>query len=71
MDHHHRRNRDGRDRLRVQGRDPGSLRRPGSRGIEALTCQPPTLEELFLSQYRDAIGTDEKVQEEVQEEVSA
>jgi ABC-2 type transport system ATP-binding protein len=22
-------------------------------GIAALTCQPPTLEELFLSQYRD------------------
>lgn len=27
--------------------------RLGTHGIEALTCQPPTLEELFLSQYRD------------------
>ena len=33
------------------------LQRLGTHGIEALTCQPPTLEELFLSQYRDAIGT--------------
>ena len=31
------------------------LQRLGARGIEALTCQPPTLEELFLSQYRDAL----------------
>jgi ABC-2 type transport system ATP-binding protein len=29
------------------------LQRLGAHGIEALTCQPPTLEELFLSQYRD------------------
>jgi ABC-2 type transport system ATP-binding protein len=27
--------------------------RLGEHGIAALTCQPPTLEELFLSQYRD------------------
>jgi ABC-2 type transport system ATP-binding protein len=32
------------------------LRRLGAHGIEALTCQPPTLEELFLSQYRDTVG---------------
>jgi ABC-2 type transport system ATP-binding protein len=32
------------------------LRRLGEHGIEALTCQPPTLEELFLSQYRDALA---------------
>jgi ABC-2 type transport system ATP-binding protein len=32
------------------------LQRLGAHGIEALTCQPPTLEELFLSQYRDALG---------------
>lgn len=31
------------------------LQRLGTHGIEALTCQPPTLEELFLSQYRDAL----------------
>ena len=29
------------------------VQRLGTHGIEALTCQPPTLEELFLSQYRD------------------
>ena len=29
--------------------------RLGPHGIEALTCQPPTLEELFLSQYRDEL----------------
>ena len=29
--------------------------RLGTHGIEALTCQPPTLEELFLSQYRDEL----------------
>lgn len=29
------------------------LTRLGTQGILALTCQPPTLEELFLSQYRD------------------
>jgi ABC-2 type transport system ATP-binding protein len=28
------------------------VRRLGDHGIAALTCQPPTLEELFLSQYR-------------------
>ncbi len=32
------------------------LQRLGGHGIEALTCQPPTLEELFLSQYRDALA---------------
>jgi ABC-2 type transport system ATP-binding protein len=31
------------------------LQRLGAHGIEALTCQPPTLEELFLSQYREDI----------------
>jgi ABC-2 type transport system ATP-binding protein len=31
------------------------LGRLGGHGIEAVTCQPPTLEELFLSQYHDAI----------------
>jgi ABC-2 type transport system ATP-binding protein len=41
------------------------LQRLGSHGIEALTCQPPTLEELFLSQYRDAIDPGQKVEEEV------
>jgi ABC-2 type transport system ATP-binding protein len=29
------------------------LRRLDAHGIQALTCQPPTLEELFLSQYRE------------------
>ncbi|SDP30968.1 ABC-2 type transport system ATP-binding protein [Pedococcus dokdonensis] len=33
------------------------LQRLGGHGIQALTCQPPTLEELFLSQYRDDLGT--------------
>ena len=32
------------------------LHRLGAHGIQALTCQPPTLEELFLSQYRDDLG---------------
>ncbi|HET7279534.1 MAG TPA: ABC transporter ATP-binding protein [Dermatophilaceae bacterium] len=32
--------------------------RLGAHGIEALTCQPPTLEELFLSQYRDDVSAD-------------
>jgi ABC-2 type transport system ATP-binding protein len=32
--------------------------RLGPHGIEALTCQPPTLEELFLSQYRDDDSAD-------------
>ena len=32
------------------------LRNLGGRGIRAITCQPPTLEELFLSQYRDDLG---------------
>jgi ABC-2 type transport system ATP-binding protein len=31
--------------------------RLGAHQIEALTCQPPTLEELFLSQYRDDVAT--------------
>jgi ABC-2 type transport system ATP-binding protein len=30
--------------------------RLGAHGIAALTCQPPTLEELFLSQYRDDLA---------------
>ena len=42
------------------------LQRLGTHGIEALTCQPPTLEELFLSQYRDALP-----EAAPQEEVSA
>ena len=33
------------------------VQRLGAHGIEALTCQPPTLEELFLSQYRDDLST--------------
>ncbi|WP_457252604.1 ATP-binding cassette domain-containing protein [Pedococcus sp. P5_B7] len=42
------------------------LQRLGAHGIEALTCQPPTLEELFLSQYRDALtGSGPGVKEEV------
>jgi ABC-2 type transport system ATP-binding protein len=32
------------------------VQRLGSHGIQALTCQPPTLEELFLPQYRDDLG---------------
>ena len=40
------------------------LQRLGAHGIEALTCQPPTLEELFLSQYRDTL-TDPAPREEV------
>ena len=39
--------------------------RLGGHGILALTCQPPTLEELFLSQYRDDLGTPSPVGEEV------
>ena len=39
------------------------LQRLGAHGIEALTCQPPTLEELFLSQYHDAL--DDTLKEEV------
>jgi ABC-2 type transport system ATP-binding protein len=31
--------------------------RLGGYGIQALTCQPPTLEELFLSQYRDDLAS--------------
>jgi ABC-2 type transport system ATP-binding protein len=31
------------------------LQQLGTHGIESLTCQPPTLEELFLSQYREDI----------------
>jgi ABC-2 type transport system ATP-binding protein len=42
------------------------LRRLDSHGIAAITCQPPTLEELFLSQYRDEVTTaDEAPKEEV------
>jgi ABC-2 type transport system ATP-binding protein len=33
------------------------LQRLGTHGIEALTCQPPTLEELFLSQYSDDLSS--------------
>ena len=33
------------------------VQRLGAHGIQALTCQPPTLEELFLSQYRDDLAT--------------
>ena len=33
------------------------VQRLGAHGILALTCQPPTLEELFLSQYRDDAST--------------
>jgi len=32
------------------------VQRLGAHGIRALTCQPPTLEELFLSQYRDDLA---------------
>ncbi|HEV7146322.1 MAG TPA: ABC transporter ATP-binding protein [Pedococcus sp.] len=34
------------------------VQRLGTHGIQALTCQPPTLEELFLSQYRDDLATE-------------
>jgi ABC-2 type transport system ATP-binding protein len=34
------------------------VQRLGTHGIQALTCQPPTLEELFLSQYRANPSTD-------------
>jgi len=40
--------------------------RLGAHGIEALTSQPPTLEELFLSQYRDTFAGEQR-----REEVSA
>jgi ABC-2 type transport system ATP-binding protein len=40
--------------------------RLGTHGIQALTCQPPTLEELFLSQYRDDLAVTP-----AEEEVSA
>ena len=33
------------------------VQRLGAHGIRALTVQPPTLEELFLSQYRDDLAT--------------
>lgn len=32
------------------------VQRLAAHGIQALTCQPPTLEELFLSQYRDDVS---------------
>jgi ABC-2 type transport system ATP-binding protein len=51
------------------------LQRLGGHGIEALTCQPPTLEELFLSQYREALtpdsGTDVTPGSNPREEVPA
>ncbi len=31
------------------------LQRLGTLGIQAITCQPPTLEELFLAQYREEV----------------
>ena len=34
------------------------LQRLGVHGIEALTCQPPTLEQLFLSQYSDDLAVE-------------
>ena len=47
--------------LSVETSEVGSvLQRLGDHGIEALTCQPPTLEELFLSQYRDDITADSR-----------
>ncbi|WP_460931978.1 ABC transporter ATP-binding protein [Phycicoccus ginsengisoli] len=39
--------------------------RLGAFGIEALTCQPPTLEELFLSQYREDLSAAPAQGEEV------
>ena len=39
--------------------------RLGAHGIQALTCQPPTLEELFLSQYRDDVTAGDGTREEV------
>jgi ABC-2 type transport system ATP-binding protein len=40
--------------LSVETRATGPvLERLGRHGIESITCQPPTLEELFLSQYRE------------------
>jgi ABC-2 type transport system ATP-binding protein len=41
------------------------VQRLGAHGILALTCQPPTLEELFLSQYRDDVGAAPSRGEEV------
>ncbi|WP_345503712.1 ABC transporter ATP-binding protein [Pedococcus ginsenosidimutans] len=41
------------------------VHRLGAHGILALTCQPPTLEELFLSQYRDDVGAAASRGEEV------
>jgi ABC-2 type transport system ATP-binding protein len=42
------------------------LRRLDTHGIAAITCQPPTLEELFLSQYRDQVtATGDAPKEEV------
>ena len=59
--------REDRDRivLSVESSSVGDvLQRLGSHGIEALTCQPPTLEELFLSQYRETLP-DPAAKEEV------
>jgi ABC-2 type transport system ATP-binding protein len=39
--------------------------RLGPLRIESLTCQPPTLEELFLSQYRDDLSAAPAQGEEV------
>ncbi|HEV7194370.1 MAG TPA: ABC transporter ATP-binding protein [Pedococcus sp.] len=47
------------------------VRRLGTHGIQALTCQPPTLEELFLSQYRDDLSTETPASPTPREGVSA
>ena len=47
------------------------VQRLGTHGIQALTCQPPTLEELFLSQYRDDLSTETPASPTPREGVSA
>ena len=54
---HHAREDRGRLVLSVDTSAVGDVvQRLGRHGIAALTCQPPTLEELFLSQYRDDLA---------------
>lgn len=51
------------DRVRCQVDDETLaevLGRLSAAGVRALTCQPPTLEELFLRHYRDGVVHDEK-----------
>ncbi|HEV7196614.1 MAG TPA: ABC transporter ATP-binding protein, partial [Pedococcus sp.] len=46
------------------------VQRLGAYGIHALTCQPPTLEELFLSQYRDDLSDESPTSHTSREGVS-